>query len=429
VRTRQFKEAEQYTVRALRQYAGEKRKLEAQRKAEAYNSKIRAILATEETTTFGLKFHWTEDELRDYADLRLQLDETVGLDVVKEWIVQRLYDGAERAVCNDPIDRRHIVVAGGFGVGKRTASLLLMQAVQLLWKMARPTAPAAKKGAGSFVGAAGRPQLGDKVMLTADYASYDDAKHGPLTPGDIGDVTHDPPPGHGVLVEFNGETWWYSERALQKVVPAPVCKPNNPSPSVRKLEDFGTVLVPQQGSSVFAGVDLDELEKGTIFYVRLGDGQNSPQEMVDGHILRALQDKDSVVIITGDSTYVDKFLVVEQMLRVEPFRIPLPNISVPVLAKITLNLLETSQHELALSKASAATVPEAVPKDATLRALKHVVKQVYGGRALIQQGGYLAQEMLQASLPLGFFAVASLTLSLRSPVRPLCLAESHQSQE
>ena len=266
-----------------------------------------------------------------------------------------------------------------------------------------------------------------------------------MTPGDIGDVTQVPHDyddddddvprhmlfgdGNRMLVEFNGRTWYYSERALQKVVPAPVYKPNNPSPSVRKLEDFGTVLVPQQGSSVFAGVDLDELEKGTIFYVRLGDGQNSPQEMVDGHILRALQDKDSVVILTGDSTYVDRFLVLEQMLRVEPFRIPLPNISVPVLAKITLSLLETSQHELALSKASAATGSEAVPKDATLRALEHVVKQVYGGRALIQQGGYLAQEMLQASPPLVSVAVASLTLSLRSPVRPLCLAESHQSQE
>jgi hypothetical protein len=321
---------------------------------------------------------------------------------VKEWIVQRLYDGAERAVCNDPIDRRHIVVAGGFGVGKRTASLLLMQAVQLLWKMARPTAPAAKKGAGSFVGAAGRPQLGDKVMLTADYASHGDASGGPLKPGDVGTVKQDDHAGSPFHVEFNGRTWWYREGAVQKAVPAPSTPVCNPNPSVRKLENFGTVLVPQQGNSIFAA--LDDIAPATIYYVRLGDGLADVREMVDGRALRALQDKDSVVIITGDSAYIDKFLVVEQMLRVEPFRIALPNISTPVLANITLKLLETSQHELVLSKPSSTTVVETVPTDATLRALEHVVKQTYGERTLIQQGGYLAQEMLQASLPVGSFA-------------------------
>jgi hypothetical protein len=63
--------------------------------------------------------------------------------------------------------------------------------------------------------------VGCRVQLSQHFAVYDDAKEGPLKPGDIGTVVKSKPdlkPGRAnstlYSVEFSGRTWWYSEHAL-----------------------------------------------------------------------------------------------------------------------------------------------------------------------------------------------------------------------
>ena len=213
LRDRKFHDAERESVKAIRQHAQHKREHEAARKAERHHARVQKVLDDPETDVLALKFGWDESRKREYVDLRLRLDETVGLQSVKEWIVQRLYDSAERAICEDAIDRRHLLLVGGFGVGKRTASLLLVQAMKLLWDMSGVKKPDAS---GVHMGKPGKIKKGDKVtltpktveskkvglcmlhvyerltsiqvMLTSDYAKYGDAKGGPLEPGDVGDV-------------------------------------------------------------------------------------------------------------------------------------------------------------------------------------------------------------------------------------------------
>jgi hypothetical protein len=72
----------------------------------------------------------------------------------------------------------------------------------------------------------GRPVVGDMVMLTSDYAEYDDAAGGPLTPGDVAELIADDDSQKPFQVSFKGRQWWYRSAALQKAVPAAVSAPS-----------------------------------------------------------------------------------------------------------------------------------------------------------------------------------------------------------
>jgi hypothetical protein len=313
---RKFSEADKFVMQALRQNAVRKRDAEVKRKSEEHHAALHVVLAASETLKVASKFRWTEAQTLEYANLRILLDRTVGLDSVKEWILQRLCDCAERAVCEDAFDRRHVLLAGGFGVGKRTATLLLVRAMKLLWSMSAP------------------------------------------------------------------------ETAVPAATPNPA--------SNGTLDDFATVLTPQEGQSVFNGIDI---KPTTIYYVRIGAGFAQPKEMVDGRALRALTDAGSVVIISGESVHIDKFLVLEQMCREEPYRIDLSPLSLSSLARITLDLVR--RRDLRLCPSIAADRMDGVgtnatsPDDTLLSALEYIVRQTYGAAKMVQHGGYLASEMLQ----------------------------------
>jgi len=55
-----------------------------------------------------------------------------------------------------------------------------------------------------------RLQVGDKVILEDGYRDVEDAAHGPLQPGEIGEVTN-------VIMRARVKDWWYHPRALRKV--------------------------------------------------------------------------------------------------------------------------------------------------------------------------------------------------------------------
>ena len=334
---RKFSEADQSIMQALRLNAVAKRDAEVTRKSEEHHAAVQAVLAASETHKLASKFRWKEAQTLEYANLRILLDRTVGLDSVKEWILQRLCDCAERAVCEDAFDRRHVLLAGGFGVGKRTATLLLVHAMKLLWSMSspQPAAPAAAK------------------------------------------------------VDSAGDA---------------------------SLDDLATVLTPQEGQSAFSGIDI---QPATIYYVRTGAGLAHPKEMVDGRALRALTDAGSVVIISGESVHVDKFLALEQMCRGEPYHIDLPPLSLSSLARITLDLVRKRDLRLSPSivadRMDGAGANASSPDATLLSALEYIVRQTYGAPKVVQHGGYLANEMLQVPclcvLPLWRSRLPKLSLS------------------
>jgi hypothetical protein len=72
------------------------------------------------------------------------------------------------------------------------------------------------------------PQVGDVVVLTHDYAEYNDARSGPLKPGDQGEVMAvNPSSGQPYSVRaVSGSTrWWYAKKALQRAMQAAEAPP------------------------------------------------------------------------------------------------------------------------------------------------------------------------------------------------------------
>jgi membrane protein implicated in regulation of membrane protease activity len=63
-------------------------------------------------------------------------------------------------------------------------------------------------------GGGGRLQVGERVKLTPNYSSFDDASDGPLKPGDVGELVQDDHDSKPFEVSFNGTTWYYAEAAL-----------------------------------------------------------------------------------------------------------------------------------------------------------------------------------------------------------------------
>jgi hypothetical protein len=92
-------------------------------------------------------------------------------------------------------------------------------------------APATTTNSNTLAGTmANRLQVGDRVTVTQNYASMDDAANGPLRAGDAGEIIKDDYSlkPFQVRADKHGTTWWYVEGALQKsTVPANISNPSN----------------------------------------------------------------------------------------------------------------------------------------------------------------------------------------------------------
>jgi len=60
-----------------------------------------------------------------------------------------------------------------------------------------------------------RPRVGDMVELSEGYMEFVDATHGPLGPGDVGEIIQADHSRKPFQVKFEDRTWWYEEGALR----------------------------------------------------------------------------------------------------------------------------------------------------------------------------------------------------------------------
>jgi DNA polymerase III delta prime subunit len=72
---------------------------------------------------------WDASMTRSYAELRHDLAETIGLDVVKKYVDQFEADSLGRHQVGEKILLRHVLVSGEFGTGKRTAARLIARSL------------------------------------------------------------------------------------------------------------------------------------------------------------------------------------------------------------------------------------------------------------------------------------------------------------
>jgi hypothetical protein len=63
-----------------------------------------------------------------------------------------------------------------------------------------------------------RLRIGDKVVLTADFARFDDASSGPLKSGEVGEILEDDHDSKPFKVRAHGTDWYYAEGALRRAL-------------------------------------------------------------------------------------------------------------------------------------------------------------------------------------------------------------------
>jgi hypothetical protein len=404
---RRLPEADQLLVESITKTSVVRKEEDVRVQEEARQCQLHKYLAEKECQVLTWKFEWSEAEQQQYAELRWELDSTIGLDNVKSFIRNQLNDAAERASMGMAADRRNIFVVGPLGSGKKTAAALIVRLLRLLWRKAGPdsgAAPAAKASKAAIL------KVGDKVILSADYASHGDAASGPLKPGDVGKVI-EVKKGAGMPYKVESEKpsggksagYWYKAEALQKAV----IGIEKPSSSAEKfLLEASTVLLPAYDKSVFAEL-IDpqtkevDVKPDTIYLLRAGEGMATVKELVDGYILKEMNDVSSIAIICGEDKFTQKLLGLDQNKREAPHRIDLPPLTVSNLARIALLKMRRERLVLQDSLLGAASGTSNSNSDSDswqVSVLESIVQRTYGPAKIAERNAYWADAMIQVRL-------------------------------
>ena len=131
-KARDFEAADEWLIESVRRHSQARKDALSAAKASETEVKLQRWLDDHETASLKWKFEWDAQQVRDYAQLRLQMSETIGLVEVHEWIMHRIYDAAERALVGEKEDRRHVLLVGPLGCGKKTGASLIVRAMRLL---------------------------------------------------------------------------------------------------------------------------------------------------------------------------------------------------------------------------------------------------------------------------------------------------------
>eukprot|EP00929_Paragymnodinium_shiwhaense_P084266 TRINITY_DN45038_c0_g1_i1.p1 TRINITY_DN45038_c0_g1~~TRINITY_DN45038_c0_g1_i1.p1 ORF type:complete len:1715 (-),score=390.58 TRINITY_DN45038_c0_g1_i1:162-5306(-) len=148
------KYSEEERIRFLWRTVERRRRILEQQKIQRHYEEMQRIRSSPEATRLAALLLWSPLELDFYATLRSDLNASVGLEAVKDFVVQRLRDAAGRHVLQEgdgKLPRRHLVLSGPRGVGKRTGAELLGRFFTLLSGRSGEPPPAVYDGGASYL--------------------------------------------------------------------------------------------------------------------------------------------------------------------------------------------------------------------------------------------------------------------------------------
>jgi hypothetical protein len=133
-----FADASKATSVAIRAKAAAKREADTLSRAREHAEKLARHLSDPNTEALKWKFEWSAEQLTEYAELRVQLDQTIGLEEVKLWMLRQLNDAADCAALGEAGDRRNISHSVS---GRRQRPPLLSDCCDCFGKPKSPASP------------------------------------------------------------------------------------------------------------------------------------------------------------------------------------------------------------------------------------------------------------------------------------------------
>jgi len=320
------------------------------REREAHE--VEQVRLNPETMRLAGLLLWSPEEVVFYSKLKAELDRLIGLEPVKEFIVQRLRDAAGRHVLKDEKQpRRHVLVSGAFGVGKRFAAELIGRLYALL---------------SSQISAAVR--VGCRVRLARQH---DQENRGALlTQMDVGVVMEELPAGSAKPIRVQGPSGRFGNYRKDELLP---------EPDVLLALDSLSELLDQKTGKLIA-------KDRNCYYLRLDSNLSD----VDAKILDQLSNVGSIVVLAGPPEVVEANLQLSTFRRRQPDLLVLPTLTQTHVARLIAKGVEQKGYE-GVGEGDVGT-PELVT------VLEHIVRQRFDDALINEKNGHLANDVLDLAI-------------------------------
>eukprot|EP00928_Gymnodinium_smaydae_P088713 TRINITY_DN72776_c0_g1_i1.p1 TRINITY_DN72776_c0_g1~~TRINITY_DN72776_c0_g1_i1.p1 ORF type:complete len:1670 (+),score=274.26 TRINITY_DN72776_c0_g1_i1:66-5075(+) len=315
-------------------------------------AEVDRVRAHPETARLAGLLLWSRSEIEFYSRLKADLDRTVGMEPVKEFIVQRLRDAAGRHVLKEgKTSRRHVIVSGAFGVGKRFAAEMIGRLFNLL-----------NSNLSSVV------RVGARVRLAAWRDSEN--RGALLSKNDLGVVTEELPAGTAKPFRVQGPSGRFGNYKEDELVAE--------AEVLITIGALTELLDPKTGK-------LRVLDRA-CYYMRLAGGLSE----ADAVILDGVLDAGSVVVLAGGPDAVEANLQLSAFRRRQPDLLELPTLNATDVARLIAVEIEKRGY------AGVGEGDVGTPQLVTV--LEHIVRQRFDEQLIREKNGHLARDVLDLAI-------------------------------
>jgi tRNA A37 threonylcarbamoyladenosine biosynthesis protein TsaE len=354
-----------------RQSAAEKRlQVRVVAKTER-RARVLACLRRPEVQSLRMQLEWADLRVNAYATLLARLEATVGLDNVKRFIRRTISDAVGRYALHEPLQVRHFLLQGGFGVGKKTAGELISLTLKVLGLVKEDCGPAEAK---------------KKYEKKKKAKKEKDSKNG-----------------------TNDEAASTSADTVAKLETDIIMTDSDDDDDDSCGSSIGHMI--EVGS--LSDAQEDGIKSRSIYYVRLGVGSVKPSDRKEGEILRELEEKQSCAIFAGSNQYTAAYSGLAVMRRRVPYCVTLPTLGAAELAAITATLAHQRGYVLRKQERQAMTAgmpvtPSRSGKSSSeskgkrngpnVSVMRFIVAQRFSRETIEERNGHLARDMLELAV-------------------------------
>jgi len=316
---------------------------------------VSAAMRDDGTARLVSLLSWSDEETRYYAKLKAEIDGIVGLEPVKEFIVQRLHDAAGRHILKEGKQpKRHVLISGHFGVGKKFAAKLIGKLFALL--------------SGNVTG--GRVQVGSRVHLRSQTDPQNRAAL--LSRMDVGIVTEELPSQQRERIRVQGPSGRFANYREEELVAE-----NEVLNIISQVSDLQD---PKTGKLWN--------KEGTCSLVSLPAGAALSE--ADGTILDAVIDSGSIVIFTGPQAAIEANMQIAAFRRRQPDLIELPTLGPTELARMIASSVENKGYR-GVGEGDVGT-------NEIIIVLENIVRQRFDEGLIREKNAHLAKDILDLAI-------------------------------